>query len=158
MVYHQLEIRPLLDFVQVKIFDLDGGLITFRNHRSARIIGEALEATAQSAGDKPVDQSDAAAILMAEQCKAGSDLVIPGGLAASAQTAVAYNEGKLGDEAKIKISDILALPADRPANREDAKWVANAELRTWAKTAAQPGGVAASVAAAVRLEVSITNP
>ncbi|KAI6683676.1 hypothetical protein NL676_029589 [Syzygium grande] len=52
----------------------------------------------------------------------------------------------------------LKLPADRVTDREDAEWVADAELRTGAKTAAHRGGVAASVAAAVRLNDSITNP
>lgn len=77
--------------------------------QSAITIGEALEAAAQSARDKPVDRGDAAAIFMAEQCVTGSDAVIPGGLAASAQTAAAYNEGTLSDNAKIKISDVLTV-------------------------------------------------
>lgn len=74
--------------------------------QSAVTIGEAVEAAAQSAGDKPVDRSDAVAILVAVQRAVGSDLVISGGLAASAQTAAAYNEGTIRDEAKIKISDV----------------------------------------------------
>ncbi|KAK2631744.1 hypothetical protein EUGRSUZ_L02495 [Eucalyptus grandis] len=131
--------------------------------QSAITIGEALEATAQSAGDKPVDRADAAAIFVAEQCVTGSNVVVPGGLAASAQTAAAYNEGTLRDDAKIKISDVLTgatakLPADRVASRQDAEWVVNAEMRTGNKAAAHPGGVGASVAAAVRINESITNP
>ncbi|KAF7850187.1 hypothetical protein BT93_L5766 [Corymbia citriodora subsp. variegata] len=131
--------------------------------QSAITIGEALEAAAQSAGDKPVDRADAAAIFVAEQCVTGSNAVTPGGLAASAQTAANYNEGTLRDDAKIKISDVLMgatakLPADRVASRQDAEWVVNAEMRTGGKAAAHPGGVAASVAAAVRLNESITNP
>ncbi|KAI3443233.1 uncharacterized protein J3R85_000157 [Psidium guajava] len=126
-------------------------------------IGEALEAASQLAGDKPVDRGDAAAIVAAEQCTTESAVVIPGGLAASAQTAAAYNEETLRDDARIKLSDVLTgatakLPTDRVAIREDAESVVNAELRKGGRTAAHPGGVAASVAAAVRLNESITNP
>ncbi|XP_030536108.1 late embryogenesis abundant protein D-34-like [Rhodamnia argentea] len=131
--------------------------------QSAITIGEALEAAGQSAGGKPVDRGDAAAIFVAEQCVTGSSVAVPGGLAASAQTAAAYNEETLRDDAKIRLSDVLTgaavkLPADRAANREDTERVANAELRTGGRTSAHPGGVVASVAAAVRLNESITNP
>ncbi|KAI3443232.1 uncharacterized protein J3R85_000156 [Psidium guajava] len=93
----------------------------------------------------------------------GTTVAIPGGLATSAETAATYNEGTRKDEAKIKISDVLTgatlkLLVDKVAGREDAEQVVNAELRTGGKTAAHPGGVAASVAAAVRLNESITNP
>ncbi|KAK3440815.1 hypothetical protein EUGRSUZ_B01084 [Eucalyptus grandis] len=93
----------------------------------------------------------------------GSNVVIPGGLADSAQTAAAYNKGTRRDEAKIRISEVLTgatlkLPADRAANRHDAEWVMDAELRTGGKKAAHPGGVAASVAAAVRLNEGVASP
>ncbi|XP_039162750.1 late embryogenesis abundant protein D-34 [Eucalyptus grandis] len=140
-----------------------GGAESQVTQQSAITIGEALEAAAQSAGDKPVDPSDAAAILVAEQRVTGSNVVIPGGLADSAQTAAAYNKGTRRDEAKIRISEVLTgatlkLPADRAANRHDAEWVMDAELRTGGKKAAHPGGVAASVAAAVRLNEGVASP
>lgn len=53
--------------------------------RDAITIGEALEATALSAGNKPVNQSDAAAIQAAEIRASGS--IHPGGVAATAQSA-----------------------------------------------------------------------
>lgn len=77
--------------------------------QSAITIGEALEATAQRAGKKPVDQSDAAAIQAAELRATGSTVIIPGGLAASAQSAANYNATALRDEDKIKLNDILTV-------------------------------------------------
>ncbi|CAH8250991.1 unnamed protein product [Arabidopsis lyrata] len=48
-------------------------------------IGEALEATALSLGDKPVDHKDAAAIQAAETRATGESMARPGGLAVAAQ-------------------------------------------------------------------------
>lgn len=72
-------------------------------------IGQALEAIAHTAGDKPVDQSDAAAIQAVEVRATGSNVVIPGGLAASAQSAASFNTGVSKDEDKIKLNDILMV-------------------------------------------------
>lgn len=77
--------------------------------QNAVTIGQTLEATAHTAGDKPVDQSDAAAIQAAEVRATGSNVVIPGGLAASAQSAASFNAGVSKDEDKIKLSDILMV-------------------------------------------------
>lgn len=77
--------------------------------QSAITIGEALEATAQSAGSKPVDQSDAAAIQAAEVRATGTNVVTPGGLAATAQSAANYNARVDRDENKIKLSDVLTV-------------------------------------------------
>lgn len=76
---------------------------------SAITIGEALEATAQTLGDKPVDQSHAAAIQAAEVRATGSTLITPGGLAATAQSAASMNAGIDEDENKIKLRDVLAV-------------------------------------------------
>ena len=54
-------------------------------------IGEALEATAFSAGDQPVEASDAAAIAAAEARATGLDEAPPGGLAAQARAAADAN-------------------------------------------------------------------
>lgn len=43
------------------------------------------------------------------------------------------------------------LPADKAATREDAEGIISAELRNDPNLQAHPGGVAASVAAAVRI-------
>ncbi|KAL7126627.1 hypothetical protein ABFS83_14G200800 [Erythranthe nasuta] len=72
-------------------------------------IGEALEATAISAGDKAVDQSDAAAIQAAEVRATGLGHVVPGGLGAQAQSAAAYNAQTTRDEDKAKLGDILTV-------------------------------------------------
>ncbi|KAL6581742.1 hypothetical protein OROMI_005756 [Orobanche minor] len=123
--------------------------------RQAKItIGEALEASARVAGDKPVDHRDAAAIMAAECRASGSNLISPGGLAATAQSAAAYNDGLIGDGGKVKLADILTgarakLPADKAATREDAEGIMAAELRNGPNLEVCPGGVAASVAEAV---------
>lgn len=80
-----------------------------RVEQGAITIGEALEATAQTAGDKTVDQSDAAAIQAAEVRATGSTVTTPGGLAASAQSAAAHNETVGHDENKIKLNQVLAV-------------------------------------------------
>ncbi|XP_030543436.1 late embryogenesis abundant protein D-34-like [Rhodamnia argentea] len=130
--------------------------------QSAITIGEALEAVALTVGGKPVEQSDAAAIQAAEVRATGSNVISPGGLAASAQSAAAHNEGVDRDEDKIKLGDVLTgakekLPADKAATRQDAEGVASAELRNNPNVVTQPGGVAASVAAAARLNEAV-NP
>ncbi|KAI8574524.1 hypothetical protein RHMOL_Rhmol01G0361400 [Rhododendron molle] len=119
-------------------------------------IGEALEASALGAGgDKPVDLSDAAAIQAAE---VATGVILPGGIGAAAQAAATHNARTSGDEDKTTISDVLEdatskLPADKPATGEDAEGVISAEIRNNPLTAAHPGGVAESVAAAARLNV-----
>ncbi|KAK4855292.1 hypothetical protein QYF36_005754 [Acer negundo] len=123
-------------------------------------IGEALEATSQTASDKPVDQSDAAAIQAAEVRATGSNVIIPGGLAASAQSAAAHNESVYRYEDKIKLGAVLTgatrkLAADKAATRQDAEGVVSAELRNNPNVAMHPGGVAASVFAAARLNENI---
>ncbi|CAD6212652.1 unnamed protein product [Miscanthus lutarioriparius] len=97
---------------------LDGTKIT---------IGEALEATVFSAGDQPVEASDAAAIAQAE-----------------------------GEADKTTLRQVLAdatvrLGADKEVEREDAARVVGAEVRSDPDATARPAGVGASVAAAARL-------
>ena len=77
--------------------------------QSAITIGEALEASAQTAGNKAVDQSDVAAIQAAEVRATGSNMMIPGGLAATAQSAASYNAARTRDEDKIRLSDVLEV-------------------------------------------------
>ncbi|XP_040999609.1 late embryogenesis abundant protein D-34-like [Juglans microcarpa x Juglans regia] len=127
--------------------------------QSAITIGEALEAAAQSAGNKPVDQSDAAAIKEAEVRATGSNVITPGGLAATAQSAANHNALVDREGDKIKLRDVLTgatskLAGDKAATQEDAEGVVSAELRNNPIMATQPGGVAASVAAAARLNES----
>ncbi|PSS14609.1 Late embryogenesis abundant protein like [Actinidia chinensis var. chinensis] len=80
-------------------------------------IGDALEATALSAGDKPVDQSDAAAIQAAEMIASGTNEIAPGGVGATAQSEVTRNVRAMRDEDKTKLGVVLEdasakLPSD----------------------------------------------
>ncbi|XP_061359084.1 late embryogenesis abundant protein D-34-like [Gastrolobium bilobum] len=121
---------------------------------NAITIGEALEASAVTrAGNKPVDQSDAAAIQAAEMRATGNNELEPGGLGATAQSAATRNTRTLQ---KTTLSDVLSdarekLPADKAVTREDAEGVIGAELRNKLDMRTTPGGVAASVAAAATL-------
>ncbi|KAE9611259.1 hypothetical protein Lal_00011936 [Lupinus albus] len=131
-----------------------------RREESKITIGEALEATAHTVGDKAVEQSDAAAIQAAEVRATGNNVIKPGGVAATAQSAAAYNADCQREEDKIKMGDILSgatakLAADKAATREDAGGVSGAEVRNNPGATVTPGGVAASVAAAARLNESV---
>ncbi|CAD5323841.1 unnamed protein product [Arabidopsis thaliana] len=121
--------------------------------QSAITIGEALEATVQTAGNKPVDQSDAAAIQAAEVRACGTNVIAPGGIAASAQSAANHNATIDRDEDKIKLIDGATgkLAADKAVTRQDAEGVVSAELRNNPNLSTHPGGVAASITAAARL-------
>ncbi|KNA25394.1 hypothetical protein SOVF_006540, partial [Spinacia oleracea] len=118
-------------------------------------IGEALQATVLTAGEKAVDRSDAAAIQAAEVRATGQTNIMPGGLAATAQSA-AQNNAKSTTKGKTTIADILSeaaakLPKDRAVTRQDAEGVMGAELRNNPNISTYPGGVAASVVAAARI-------
>uniref|UniRef100_A0A0E0BAU0 SMP domain-containing protein n=1 Tax=Oryza glumipatula TaxID=40148 RepID=A0A0E0BAU0_9ORYZ len=132
-------------------------------------IGEALEAAALSAGDQPVEPSDAAAIEAAEARAAGrlqdddddddnddADAT-PAGLAARARAAADANARAERDEDKTTLGDVLADAAaklggaDKEVEREDAVRVVGVEVRSKPDAAARPGGVAASIAAGARL-------
>ncbi|KAI4349495.1 hypothetical protein L6164_010078 [Bauhinia variegata] len=125
--------------------------------RDAITVGEALEASAVSvAGDKPVDQSDAAAIQAAGVRATGSDEIKAGGIGAKAQSAATHNARTIPFEQKITISDVLSdakekLGGDKAVTREDAEAVIGAEIRNKPDMTTTPGGVAASVAAAASL-------
>ncbi|KAK9086833.1 hypothetical protein Syun_029227 [Stephania yunnanensis] len=124
--------------------------------RDAITIGEALEATALMAGDKPVEVSDAAAIQAAEVRAAGTSMVAPGGIAASAQAAASANQRSSGQQVKTTLADVLSdaslmLPADKVVTGEDAERVIAAEVRNEPYLGVKPGGVGDSMAAAARL-------
>lgn len=74
-------------------------------------IGEALEASALTpAGDKPLDQSDAAAIQAAEMRATGRNEITPGGVSATAQSAAARNAmTTLPIEQRTTLSDVLTV-------------------------------------------------
>ncbi|KAI6684773.1 hypothetical protein NL676_030686 [Syzygium grande] len=119
-------------------------------------IGEALEAAALTAGQKPVEWSDAAAIQAAEVRATGRTAIVPGGVAAAAQSAANLNARTPRAEDKTTLADILGdatskLPSDKPASRRDAEGVASAEMRNDPNLNTHPSGIAASVAAAARL-------
>ncbi|KAJ7949252.1 late embryogenesis abundant protein D-34 [Quillaja saponaria] len=127
-------------------------------------IGEALEAAALSAGEKPVDQGEAAAISAAELRATGKNEVTPGGIGSLAQSAATRNTHVTRYEDMTKLSDVLKnatekLPVDKPATNKVAEAVMHAEWEyPWRRnnddtstTTPPAGGVAASVAAAARL-------
>ncbi|KAI3678903.1 hypothetical protein L6452_38207 [Arctium lappa] len=119
-------------------------------------VGEALEATVVSAGDKPVDQSDAAAIQAAEVRATGRMEAVPGGVAARAQSAAAQNARTPPLENKTKLGDVLAdatklLPEDKPVTRVDAEGVIEAEIRNKPNQATTPGGIASAIDAAAKI-------
>ncbi|CAL9755222.1 unnamed protein product, partial [Musa acuminata subsp. burmannicoides] len=129
-----------------------GGLSTWTDKMT---IGEALEAAARAAGDKPVEMSDAAAIEAAESAATGLNTVLRGGMAAAAQSAAILNARVSRDEDKTKLRDVLQeasmrLPHDREATRGDAERVVRAEMRNNPELRRYPGGVADSIAAAAR--------
>ncbi|XP_047975381.1 late embryogenesis abundant protein 47-like [Salvia hispanica] len=131
-------------------------LVSRTDQRGEITIGEALEATALTAGHRPVDYSDAAAIQAAEVRATGRTNIVPGGVAAAAQSAATRNARLPNDEEKTKLGEILSdasskLPSDKPVTRRDAEGVIGAELRNDPNLCTRPGGVAASVAAAARL-------
>ena len=72
-------------------------------------IGEALEATALTAGQKPVEWSDAAAIQAEEVRATGRTTISHGGVAAAAQSAATLNARTTRDEEKKKLADILTV-------------------------------------------------
>ncbi|KAL8166629.1 hypothetical protein V2J09_008128 [Rumex salicifolius] len=134
------------------------------NRHSPITIGEALEATAITAGSKLVERSDAAAIQAAEVRATGRTNITPGGLAATAQAAAQLNARTDNPDGKITLADILTdasskLPKDKPATRQDAEGVVSAELRNNPDICTHPTGVAASVVAAARLnQYAATSP
>lgn len=85
------------------------GAATTGGSRREITIGEALEAAGQTIPGKPVDQCDAAAIQAAEVRATGSNVITPGGVAATAQSAAAYNESMIKDEDKVKLGDVLSV-------------------------------------------------
>uniref|UniRef100_A0A804M3U9 SMP domain-containing protein n=1 Tax=Zea mays TaxID=4577 RepID=A0A804M3U9_MAIZE len=123
--------------------------------KDAVTIGRALEAVGAMVGDRPVEQSDAAAVQVAELCATGSDSTVPGGLAAAAQSAADQNARATRDEDKNAREK---LPADKGATREDAERVVSAEIRNKLDMATTPGGVADAVTTAARLNQERPRP
>lgn len=120
-------------------------------------LGEALEAAAQtSAGDKPVDLADAAAVQAAETRATGLGGNVRGGVAAAAQRAAETNARRAEDGGKVTLRDVVGggaeagMPANKVATREDAREVAAAAARNAGKghRAGGGGGVAEAVVAA----------
>ncbi|VAI89130.1 unnamed protein product [Triticum turgidum subsp. durum] len=119
-------------------------------------IGEAMEAAALSAGDRPLEEADVAAIRAAETQAQGADTVMPGGLADQAWAAASANAWAERDEDKITVGDVLSdattkLADDKPAATEDAARVVQAETYSDAGARTKAGGVGAAVTTAARL-------
>ncbi|KAF8107207.1 hypothetical protein N665_0124s0006 [Sinapis alba] len=72
-------------------------------------IGEALEAAVLTAGNKPVEWSDAAAIQAAEVRATGRTNIMPGGVAASAQSAATLNARASSEDDKTTLAVVLTM-------------------------------------------------
>uniref|UniRef100_A0A0D9WQC2 SMP domain-containing protein n=1 Tax=Leersia perrieri TaxID=77586 RepID=A0A0D9WQC2_9ORYZ len=119
-------------------------------------VGEALEATALAAGERPVDSADVEAIRAAEMTAQESDVTLPGGLADQAQAAARSNADAECDDDKITVADVLTdatakLAGDKVAGMEDAAKVVRAETYSDAGARTRAGGVGAAVTTAARL-------
>ncbi|KAK8994334.1 hypothetical protein V6N11_045427 [Hibiscus sabdariffa] len=129
--------------------------------RSPITIGEALEATALTAGKKPVDWCDAAAIEAAEVIAIGRSNIIPG----AQYTSTLHNKTQFYHQAKRtkRIENLdnewwselqnatEKLASDKAATKDDAEGVKVAEMRNDPMLTTHPAGIAASVATAARL-------
>ncbi|KAK9984221.1 hypothetical protein SO802_033746 [Lithocarpus litseifolius] len=119
-------------------------------NRDSITIGEALEATALSCGDKLVDQGDAVAIQAAEMRATGTNEITPGGVASMAHLLLILTLNLImHDENKTTLCDVLAdsttrLPMDKAMTREDAEGVIGAKIRNKLDMSTTPSGVAAS--------------
>ncbi|KAK6143320.1 hypothetical protein DH2020_023668 [Rehmannia glutinosa] len=112
--------------IGVQVVKQESGSQSEQQQRGDITIGEALEATALTAGHRPVDYSDAAAIQAAEVRATGRTNIVPGGVAAAAQSAATRNARLPRDEDKTKLGDILSdasakLPSDKAVTRRDAE-------------------------------------
>ncbi|XP_057515754.1 late embryogenesis abundant protein 47 [Amaranthus tricolor] len=137
----------------------EAGTKSRKKEERAVTIVEALLATVVTAGDKSVDRSDAAAIQAAEVRATGQTNIMPGGLAATAQSAAQIN-AKPTTTKKTTLADVLSnaaakLPKDRAVTRQDAEGVVGAEFRNNPNITTFPGGVATSMVAAARINKSL---
>lgn len=101
VVGHYVEATPVLQ-------EGSGGGVGDVHQQGAITIGEALEATARTAGNKAVEQSDASAIQAAEVRATGCKVTIPGGLGAQAQSAATLNISTC-EQDKVKLSEVLTV-------------------------------------------------
>lgn len=118
-------------------------------------IGEALEAAAMGAGDRPIELADARAIESAERRATGVAMPMKGGIGATAQSAAQLNL-RTDEAGQTTLSDVLMdatadLPADKVVTYEDAYKVLQAELRGRNVDELQAGGVGATLVAAADL-------
>ncbi|KAL8092680.1 late embryogenesis abundant protein 31-like [Apium graveolens] len=117
-------------------------------------IGDALEISALTAGNKPIEQSDAAAIRAAEIRASGYTQIA--GVAAAAELAAEENGQTEHVEDKIKLGDLLKdassmLEEDKAVTMEDAEGVSGAEVENNPDRITYPGGVSASMHSAAKI-------
>jgi hypothetical protein len=94
-------------FVEPDVAMNDPGLVL---DPDAITIGEALEASGLTqAGDKPLEQSDAAAIQAAEMRATGKNHTEPGGLGAIAQSAATKNTRTMPALQKTTLADVVSV-------------------------------------------------
>ncbi|KAL8128854.1 hypothetical protein V2J09_018009 [Rumex salicifolius] len=145
--------------VTVMVTDIPGARI-FTESVGGQVVAQRVERTPVRAGDAGYEARDSAAITIGEALEASAQIVtekpVDQGDASAAQSAAAHNAQVTSDQEKIKLGEVLKsattkLSADKAATRQDAEGVVSAELRNDLDLQTHPGGVAASVAAAARL-------
>ncbi|XP_021762726.1 late embryogenesis abundant protein 47-like [Chenopodium quinoa] len=135
--------------------------------RAAITIGEALEVVATIVGNKPIDDSDAAAIQAAEMRATGATSPPIDGIGFQAQSAAMVNARRIYDEEKTTLAEVIGdatekLESDKPVTVRDAEKVRAAELQgdvdglesdhtDAPKESVTPGGVAEALATAANI-------
>ncbi|XP_057519574.1 late embryogenesis abundant protein 47-like [Amaranthus tricolor] len=138
--------------------------------KPAITIGEALEVVANIVGNKPVDESDAAAIQAAEMRATGATAPPISGIGLQAQAAAMVNARRIYDQDKTTLAEIIGdatekLESDKPVTLRDAEKVRAAELQgdvegligshcDAPKETVTPGGVAEAISTAATLNQS----
>ncbi len=112
-------------------------------------IGEALEAAAMRAGDKPVELSDAIAVQAAERRATGN------GVASATQSAAVVN-ARLPYQKKTTLGDVLSsatldLPADKAVTAGDARRIKELEASHSDTGKVYPGGIGDAMEAAANI-------
>ena len=86
-----------------------GGGEPERDEAGALTIGDALEVAATVIGDKPVDESDAAAIQAAEMRATGATAPPVSGLGLQAQAAAMANARRIYEEDKTTLAELIGV-------------------------------------------------
>ncbi|KAF6175027.1 hypothetical protein GIB67_039575 [Kingdonia uniflora] len=112
-----------------------------------------------TAKDKPVDQSNTAAIQPTKVRATSQNIITKGGVRATAQSTVTHNARLVHDNNQTKLVDVLTDAAskiwvDKLVTRQDVGGVMGAELKNNPNLVTHPGGIAVTVITVARLNES----